>query len=322
MTPRSYRDGGSVVVMIDDEDMARSARAGHCLTRQGRLFRNVFLVRRPPFPGPLYRRKHDAGRDATDGAAAPSDDPMNLLAPSVPYRHELVVAPIRTDLRADTLPTLCADEPSSDMLGLEDPESLIREFRAFRDSRGPKARVGLVGWWGCGDRYPLRLGPGAQESTPAMALLEAYCTNPARQQPGCALLEDEARIEEPAVAAGGAFTTPLVVRWGAFPPAQQRPFYSAGVCQPYADESGGVPWWHAFRTSVRSCSSASSKTCGIRHGPLALPCPPSPCVGIIVVRYGDPEGSARSSGQYCPRGGAHHSHFRLAPSPCTARCPA
>ena len=249
VTAPFYASSGEVVVVLIDDDYLARLGKGWPLpyADQGRLLRTVFQAAPSAvFLDILYRQKHDARTDAA--GEEPADDPMNLLAPVSSFTDTTLVfaAQIRSGLRTDLLPSLCPEKPVADTLGLEDPASLLPEFRTWRDSRGHQARVGLVGWWGCGERYPLRLGPtasGAVESTPAMALLEAYCANPAREQPGCALL----REEQPA---DGHFTAPLVVRWGAFPPAQQRPFYSAGVCQPYADATGGVPWWQAVKTSL------------------------------------------------------------------------
>jgi len=169
-------------------------------------------------------------------------------------------------------------------MALEDPESLLPEFRSWRERQANRAQVALLGWWGCGDRYPLRLGAEPGLSTPAMALLEAYCRNPRHQQPGCSLFRAQAGVE----ASHDPFAAPLVVRWGAFPPAEQRQFYSAGICQPYADADGSPPALQAVRIAITQLLVGIFED--LRNSPrpsLALPCPAVTVLPASAVRYGD-----------------------------------
>lgn len=279
--------GEVVVVLIDDEFLARSGRSWPLpYADQGRLLRTIFQsAPAVVFLDLLYRQKHTDSLNP-DAADSPTDDPMNLLGPVSSFTAPTLIfaAQIRTGLRASQLPTLCPDEPSGDSVALQDPESLLPAFQNWREGRSGRAHVALLGWWGCGDRYPLRLGPGAGDFTPAMAMLEAYCADPARQRAGCELLRSTG-----AEAGGGAFDAPLVVRWGAFPPEQQRQFYTAGVCQPYADAGGGVSGWQAFRTSATQLLLGIFED--LRDSPranLALPCPAVTVLPASVVRYGDP----------------------------------
>lgn len=279
--------GEVVVVLIDDEFLARAGRSWPLpYADQGRLLRNIFQgAPAVVFLDLLYRQKHNDG-SSVSATGKPSDEPMNLLGPVSSFTDTTLIfaTQIRAGLRASQLPTLCPDEPGGESLALQDPESLLPEFRNWGDGQAGRAHVALLGWWGCGDRYPLRLGTGAGDATPAMAMLEAYCLDPARQQAGCQLLRSEAGAP-----GGGGFEAPLVVRWGAFPPEQQRQFYTAGVCQAYADTSGGVSRWQAFKTSATQLLLGVFED--LRNSPrpgLALPCPAVTVLPASVVRYGDP----------------------------------
>jgi len=274
--------GDVVVVLIDDDFLARAGKGWPLpYADQGRLLRTIFQGEPAVvFLDMLYRQKH-TDRPAAGEVPGPADEPMNLLGPVSSFADTPLVfaAQIRTDLRATDLPTVCPEEPAAETLALDEPASLLPEFRSWQEDRPGRARVSLIGWWGCGDRYPLRLGGPGSPPTPAMAMLEAYCRKPDRLQPGCELLRSD----------GDAFAAPLVVRWGAFPPAQQRQFYSAGVCQPYADEHGGVSAWRAFRTSVTQLLLGIFED--LRDSPrktLSLPCPAVTVLPASVVRHGDP----------------------------------
>ena len=273
--------GDVVVVLIDDDFLARTGKGWPLpYADQGRLLRNIFQGEPAVvFLDMLYRQKH-TDRSAAEPVPAPADEPMNLLGPVSSFTDTPLVfaAQIRPELRSRGLATVCPEEPATGTLALEEPGSLLPEFRDWQDARPGRARVALIGWWGCGARYPLRLGGAGSPPTPAMAMLEAYCRKPERQQPGCALLRD----------GGGSFVAPLVVRWGAFPPAQQRQFYAAGVCQPYADDDG-VPGWRALRTSVTQLLLGIFED--LRDSPrtgLSLPCPAVTVLPASVVRLGDP----------------------------------
>lgn len=279
--------GDVVVVLIDDDFLARAGKGWPLpYADQGRLLRTIFQgTPAVVYLDILYRQEHGNAAD-TGEAVTPLDEPMNLLAPIDSFTDTTLIfsAQIQTGPPTSTLATFCPDDPPAETLVLADPDSLLPEFRNWHDSRAGQARVALLGWWGCGDRYPLQLGAEAGQSTPAITMLEAFCLDPDRQQPGCNLLRT----------AGGApgsdpFAAPLVVRWGAFPPAQQRQFYSAGVCQPYADEGGGVSAWLAFKTSVTQLLLGIFED--LRNSPrkgLSLPCPAVTVLPASVVRYGDP----------------------------------
>jgi hypothetical protein len=110
-------------------------------------------------------------------------------------------------------------------------------------------------------------------------MLEAYCRDSRHGQAGCKVLREQGE---------NSFTAPLVVRWGAFPPAQQRQFYSAGVCQPSADEDGSVSAWRSFRISITQLLLGIFED--LRDSPrkdLSLPCPAVTVLPASVVRFGD-----------------------------------
>jgi hypothetical protein len=289
VTAPFYVDSGDVVVvLIDDDFLVRSGKSWPLpYADQGRLLRNIFqggpaVV----FLDMLYRQKHGNVSIPGDGAAV-VDDPMNLIGPVNSFDRTTLIfsAQIRSDLRATTMPTLCPDEPSAETVELQDSESLLPEFRRWQQGRANRVQVALIGWWGCGDRYPLRVGTEAGQSTPAMAMLEAYCLDPRRQEPGCRLL----RAQDGTAGSDGSFAAPLLVRWGAFPPTQQRQFYSAGVCQRYTDPDGGVSALRRFRTSITQLLLGIFED--LRDSPrpnLSLPCPSVTVLPASAVRYGDP----------------------------------
>ncbi len=284
ITAPFYRGTGAVVVvLIDDEFLARAGKGWPLpYADQGRLLRTLFQGEPAVvFLDILYRQQHDAR--GTLAAGQPADEPLDLLNPvgTMTGTQLVFASQLRTDLRGTTLESLCPDELPGETLALGDEESLLPEFQAWQSARADRSRVALLGWWGCGDRYPLRLGREPGQVTPALAMLEAYCARGDRREAGCALLE---------AAGQGAFSAPLVVRWGAFPPAEQRPFYTAGVCQTYAEPDGGVSVAQALGTSITQLLLGVFED--LRNSPrpgLSLPCPAVSVLPASLVRHGDPE---------------------------------
>ncbi len=289
ITAPFYKDSGQVVVvMIDDDYLERVGKSWPLpYADQGRLLRSILQAS----PGALfldilYRQKHtDVG-----AGSDPTDEPLDLVAPIASFTATPLVfaAQLRAELRNSLLPGVCPDADLQQRLALQDPASLLPELQAWAAGRPQQVQVALLGWWGCGDRYPLSLPGDPDARTPAAALLAAWCGRGGRSEAGCRM--PGAGIDP---AAAAPFRSPLVVRWGAFPPAAQQPFYTAGVCQPYADPAGGAGFWRALRTSFTQLVLGVFED--LRRSPrreLALPCPAVTVLPAAVVRYGDPEAVA------------------------------
>nr|MBP8295586.1 CHASE2 domain-containing protein [Burkholderiales bacterium] len=139
----------------------------------------------------------------------------------------------------------------------------------------------LVSWSGCGTSYPLLLGASRRGATPAMALFDATCRRrpqlPACQFDGKAPLEVAER-----------FVAPMTVRWGAFAPGEQAPFYAAGVCQRMTDAEGRVPALSRLLRSLQQLALGALFDLRDRRDPdLALPCPAVPVLRADAILDGD-----------------------------------
>lgn len=283
ITAPFYKDSGQVVVVLIDDDYLQRVGKSWPLpyADQGRLLRSILQAS----PGLLYldilyRQRHS---DAPREGSGPRNEPLDLVAPIASFTATPLVfsAQLQAELRNTLLPSVCPESAVAQRLHLMDPGSMLPELQSWVASRPDQVQVSLLGWWGCGDRYPLALPGDPAARTPAMAMLAAWCARGDRSGAGCEAL---------AAQGAGRFQSPLVVRWGAFPPAAQQPFYTAGVCQPYADATGGVAFWQALRTSFTQLVLGIFED--LRTSPrreLALPCPAVTVLPAAVVRYGDPE---------------------------------
>src|SRR5690606_758585 len=107
---------------------------------------------------------------------------------------------------------------------VEDTSAVHPELAAAVEADPGRLDFTLVSWWGCGYQYPLAAGGNPEERTAALDLYRAWCRSPAAEPARCRLDDrGELKAED--------FAAPMVVQWGAFPPAEQTPFYAAGVCQ-------------------------------------------------------------------------------------------
>ncbi len=278
--PMYSSSGRVVVVLIDDEFLKRTGKSWPVgYSDQARLLRNV-LQAGPAgvFVDLLYRQAH-AGR-----APILSDDPADLIRPLGSFDAiPLVFAgQIRRDLSPAVTPALCPEQLSDEREQLLDDESILPELRQWIAQRPASSSVALVGWWGCGDRYPLILAGRATQKSPAFALYEAWCAGSGLSEPAC-------HRRATAVDQDASYLHPMVVRWGAYPPASQRPFYAAGVCQSYAPANGRVPLttraWMSLEQLLLGVFE-DLRNSGRRN--LALPCPALTVIPASVLRFGEP----------------------------------
>jgi CHASE2 domain-containing sensor protein len=304
------------IVLIDDAFLDRIGSGWPMSYReQGLLLRRI-LAHEPAalFVDLLYRHRH--GREpeaaaadgpkpakvADDGADDASDDPLDLVAP-LPGATD---APVPVYFAALTLAARAPDgapresctaqAPASglyvdDLVDRASIEPRLLAALAQRTAAGASTATGAaprtgpvldwvgVSWSGCGLSYPLLLAASSAAPTPAMALYTAACRRgvPAR---GCDALRGE-----PAPA---RFVAPLIVRWGAFAPYAQAPFYGAGVCQRYADAAGDVPWLQRLLTAFRQVALGALFDLRDQDQPdLSLPCPAVSVVRADALLDGD-----------------------------------
>lgn len=276
--------GGSdrvAVVLIDDEFLARTGGiwpVGYAV--QGKLLRSVMQAHPAGvFVDLLYQRPHEGAADSPDAGA--DDSPADLTAPLERFADTpLVIAGrIRRDLDPVVAPAPCAGTAGAHA-PLFDERSVLPSLAQWIGAQ-PSRSIGLVGWWGCADRYPLILAGHATEMSPAFALLRAHCALAPAASDECASLTDDATIE-------AAFSRPMVVRWGAYPPMSQQPYYAAGVCQRYATADGGPPWTTRARMSLEQLLLGVFEDLRNAAKPdLALPCPSVAVIPASVLWSGD-----------------------------------
>jgi hypothetical protein len=263
------------VVLIDDAFLKRDKQSWPLTyAEQGRLLRNVMQAGPAGvFVDLLYRQGHDAA------PASATDDPADLFRPLERFATTPVVlaAQVRRDLNPAITPALCADATPPEREALLDEQSILPPLKAWVGAQPATRSIGLVGWWGCGDRFPLMLAGQQSEMSPAFALLRAWCGTAGTGKPGCEGTSDAAN-----------YRRPMVVRWGAYPPAAQRPFYAAGVCQPYAAADGSVPRARRLWMSVEQLLLGVFEDLRVSDKPsLALPCPSVAVIPASVLWSAD-----------------------------------
>ena len=278
------------VVLIDDAFLKRIGRSWPLgYAEQGRLLRNVMQAQPAGvFVDLLYRQAHGEAPapDAAGGETAtvrPVDDPADLVRPLERFAATPLVlaAQVRRDLNPDVTPALCPEQPAREREQLLDDESILPPLKQWVEQQPAARSIALVGWWGCGDRYPLILAGRADGMSPAFALLRAWCASAPAGRAECAGLADETGVV-------ANFLRPMVVRWGAYPPAAQRPFYAAGVCQEYAAADGSVPRARRLWMSLEQLLLGVFEDLRNSDKPdLALPCPSVNVIPASVMWSGD-----------------------------------
>ena len=318
-----YAASGEVtVVLIDDAFLSRIGSGWPMAYReQGLLLRRI-LAHEPAavFVDLLYRHRHarappvepalpvDAeatpAAPASDADSPGSDEPGDLLLPlpgATDQRIPVLFAALPLEPGAEgpvedatESPLLCtrslpkaglSDVPLADPGSIEPslraPFGLDPKAPASPSASGPRPGVAVVSWSGCGSSYPLLLAASRRGATPAMALFDATCRRrpqlPACQFGGKAPLEVAER-----------FVAPMTVRWGAFAPGGQAPFYAAGVCQRMTDAEGRVPVLTRVLRSLQQLALGALFDLRDRRDPdLALPCPAVPVLRADAILDGD-----------------------------------
>ena len=321
-----YAASGEVTVVLIDDAFLRRIGSGWPMAyrEQGLLLRRI-LAHEPAavFVDLLYRHRHarapmadppmavDAeatpAPPASDAESPGSDEPGDLLLPlpgatdqPIPVlfatlpREAVAIERAPPGADATESPVLCtrslpaaglSDTPIADAGSIEPslhaPFGLDADAPAPPPSSGPRPGVAVVSWSGCGSSYPLLLAASRRGATPAMALFDATCRRrpqlPACQFGGKAPLEVAER-----------FVAPMTVRWGAFAPGVQAPFYAAGVCQRMTDAEGRVPVLTRVLRSLQQLALGALFDLRDRRDPdLALPCPAVPVLRADAILDGD-----------------------------------
>jgi hypothetical protein len=117
----------------------------------------------------------------------------------------------------------------------------------------------LIEWSGCPDEYPLYAVDEPTTHSPAYALYRAVeCSRRSREQQCLDNWPD------------GQYAEPMKIRWGAFTPLTQNPFYAKDVCQFDSAVSGLGSAWRRIAVLGREWLSA---TVGDRNSHVRLRCP-------------------------------------------------
>jgi CHASE2 domain-containing sensor protein len=243
-----YRASGDVVVVLIDDEYLRQRQIGWPMrfAEQGRLLRQMASV------GPaviavdlVYPHRHG------DVNSADKDEFRSLLAP-LTLTEDPMIRDTTIVFTAMALPAgqgeplagfeFCPEESEriSAPREIRDPESTPADLMA--QVRGDRRfSLGYVRWQGCGDNYPLMLGGRVDAPTPVFATYRAWCAS-GRALGKCGV--DPSRTPE-------RFLAPVLVRYGAFPPAEQRLVNDETQCQAAAPTSSdGRRWLSAFQQLV------------------------------------------------------------------------
>ncbi len=301
------------VVMIDDAYLRRIGSGWPMTYREQGLLLRRLLNYEPAalFIDLLYTHRHGRGAD---------DDSQDLLAPlpgatdqSIPVLFaalsvERLSVPAVPGALGGSRPFCIKELPASGLYAdrIADPLSIETSLRApfgiasgipaepfgslwlpgpveanAPTSIGPRLGVVPVSWSGCGGSYPLLLGASRFGATPAMALFDAACRRrprlPACDFGGKAPLEVAER-----------FVAPMTVRWGAWAPSAQAPFYTAEACQRMTDARGRVPVWTRVMHALQQLALGALFDLRDAASPqLALPCPAVPVIRADAILDGD-----------------------------------
>lgn len=224
-------------------------------------------------PASADRTERGPGIDGEAHAADDADGPAFCVdaAPPGALPSRGLADPASVDVSLRGLLGLPAVEGAAPVAGATPDEPLPAAVRA-RVAPG----IGLVGWSGCGTRYPLLLAADRASPTPAMAAFRAHCARRSQAR-GCADVGDDA-----------AFAAPMILRWGAFPSDLQVPFYARGVCQSATGPDGAVSAWQRFSRWVQQLAlGAITDLRRSRDVERSLPCPAVPVLRADQLLDGD-----------------------------------
>jgi len=288
-----------VTVVLIDDDYVRRENIGWPLSYrdQGRLFR---VLLNQPIKALLidlvYPHQHSADAAGVEALLAPiravADVPVIFtamakdVAPSAAPDARFLPASFR--FCGSGRPGAIAPADLLDAASL--PDALRAALPAGEGGSAPPGtrnnwHLSYVRWSGCGTRYPLVLAGAAPLYTPAMATYVAYCAS--RDRTGVHDAGDRSGGDRcPAAGADIAadFHDAMTVRWGAFPPSDQRFANSSATCQAAAMPEGGVAWWRRVLVAIQQLTVGMlGDAAASRRPALRLPCPAVTVVPLSLL---------------------------------------
>lgn len=269
-----YSPSRQVVAVLIDDDYLRERQVGWPLryAEQGRLLRQIASVNPAVVLVDLvYPHGHSSA------AGGEPDDVAQLTKPILSNPVPIVFTALAKesgDLPADF--SFCPNVARRETFDLLDSESMPPSLVAVARSDA-RFQLAYVRWAGCADRYPLQLGGDASAPTPAFAAYRAFCASAigARQ---CADRNVAAHAE--------AYVHPLIVRAGAFPPAEQAFAYDQNVCQRAAPADGSVPLWRRIAKSFQQLAlSVFEDPRREANVDVSLPCPAVTVIPLSLLQH-------------------------------------
>lgn len=260
-SPR-YHSSGRVVVIHIDEGFLDAVGESWPLSyqQQGVLLR--WIMKLDPsavFLDLLYARPH--GRFGSNDARA-VDNPANLLKGVPPTLYDrLFVAALADEGAGNCEARRRAVELKE---GALNREGLVAEIKNAAD-----IKVAAVDWEGCGSSYPLVLYDDRGQKQQTYAHTAAYALYRA----------DCKRFSRPCTlnVSADADLPRMALRWGAFPPSAQKPFYAEDACQRHAgateDTGDRVPRTWRFAGVLKQFFIAMLSGSKQNSGFGKLPCP-------------------------------------------------
>ena len=290
-----YRTSGDVTVILIDDDYLKQRGSGWPMSyrEQGLLLRRILSYEPSAlFVDLLYRHRHGRGE-----ANAAEDEPLDLLRPlasATDKQVPVLFAALSVESAAGMSQDSCTGTTGGISAGTQiDPQSIEPTLRPWLGLEpeagpertatapsGPRFAVAPVGWTGCAGSYPLQLAGSASASTPAMAMYTQLC-DAGMDAPGCSSAARGASRR-------GAFSRPMIIRWGAYAPVTQSPFYAADVCQQYEDAAHPLPILSRMGMALRQFALGAIVDLRSTGNPaLALPCPAIPVLRADTVIDGE-----------------------------------
>lgn len=270
-----YSPSRQVVVVLIDDDYLRERQTGWPLryAEQGRLLRQITSVDPAVVLVDLiYPHSHSAG---SPGSAP--DDIAQLTRPILSGTVPIVFTALAKEPGA--LPAgfkFCGHSRSSASPDILDAESMPPALLGLARSDS-RFEIGYVRWAGCGDRYPLLLGGDTNAPTPAFAAYRAFCASKAGE--GRCSDRSPAQHRE-------AYAHPLIVRSGAFPPAEQAFAYDQHVCQKAAPATGSIPLWRRVGKSFQQLAlSVFEDPRRESNVEVSLPCPAVAVIPLSLLQH-------------------------------------
>lgn len=293
ITAPFYEPSGKVAVVVFDDAYLDDPGAPRTwplpYAEHGRILRRLAQAGAATvFMDILFRPRADtsAAAEAPAGpsTAGPGDSPDAMLRPIRSFdQMPVFFATVARDRGDPALADgLCVPGLRSQAPAVRDTGAVRPDLVAAVEAEPGRLDFTLVSWWGCGHQYPLAAGGNALERTAALDLYRAWCRGPAAEPARC-------RLDERGEIKAADFAAPLVVQWGAFPPAEQMPFYAAGICQDPAP-AGMAGLWHRVKVAADQLLLGVFED--LRDAPdpaVALPCAAVPVIPVSLLSRLDAE---------------------------------